>query len=55
MKDIERFFTENRAPGAERALKRSLEEIRGCVEMKKVQGGRVGGWLERDGGREEGP
>ncbi|HSN87045.1 MAG TPA: ERAP1-like C-terminal domain-containing protein, partial [Thermoanaerobaculia bacterium] len=45
LKDIERFFTENRAPGAERALKRTLEEIRGCVEMKKVQGGRVGGWL----------
>jgi aminopeptidase N len=50
LKDIERFFTENRAPGAERALKRTLEEIRGCVEMKKVQGGRVGGWLEREGG-----
>lgn len=47
LKDIERFFTENRAPGAERALKRTLEEIRGCVEMKRVQGGRVRGWLER--------
>jgi aminopeptidase N len=46
LKDIEQFFAENRAPGAERALKRSLEEIRGCVEMKKAQGGRVGGWLE---------
>ena len=47
LKDIERFFTENRAPGAERALKRTLEEIRGCVEMKRAQGGRVGGWLEQ--------
>lgn len=46
LKDIERFFTENRAPGAERALKRTLEEIRSCVEMKKAQGGRVGKWLE---------
>lgn len=50
LQDIERFFTENRAPGAERALKRTLEEIRGCVEMKKAQGGRVGGWLERERG-----
>lgn len=50
LKDIERFFTENRAPGAERALKQSLEEIRGCVEMKKVQGGRVRGWMEASRG-----
>jgi len=37
-KDVEKFFSENKAPSAERAIKQSLESI-------KLRAG----WLERDG------
>jgi aminopeptidase N len=49
--DIERFFAANRAPGAERALKRSLEGIRNCVALKELQRERLAAWIEERGGR----
>lgn len=36
--DIRQFFTNHRAPGAERALQQSLERISTCVEFKQLQG-----------------
>jgi aminopeptidase N len=44
--DIERFFQTNRAPGAERALKTSLESIRNCVALRKLQGDKLGAWID---------
>lgn len=36
--EIKHFFTDHRAPGAERALQQSLERITNCVEFKQLQG-----------------
>jgi aminopeptidase N/puromycin-sensitive aminopeptidase len=36
--EIKQFFAMHRAPGAERALKQSLERITTCVEFKQLQG-----------------
>jgi aminopeptidase N len=36
--DIKQFFTDHRAPGAERALQQSLQGITSCVEFKQLQG-----------------
>jgi aminopeptidase N len=52
-RDIESFFQENRAPGAERAVRGSLEAIRNCVELKKLQGEGMRRWME-NAGRESG-
>jgi aminopeptidase N len=35
--DIKQFFTDHRAPGAERAVQQSLQRITSCVEFKKLQ------------------
>jgi aminopeptidase N/puromycin-sensitive aminopeptidase len=35
--DIKQFFTDHRAPGAERALQQSLQRITSCVEFKQLQ------------------
>ncbi|HXA84091.1 MAG TPA: ERAP1-like C-terminal domain-containing protein, partial [Candidatus Dormibacteraeota bacterium] len=36
--DIQQFFTDHRAPGAERALRQSLQRITSCVEFRQFQG-----------------
>jgi aminopeptidase N/puromycin-sensitive aminopeptidase len=43
--DIARFFANHEAPGAERAVKRALEQIDNCVELKALQGESLGRWL----------
>ncbi|HZU29468.1 MAG TPA: M1 family metallopeptidase [Candidatus Angelobacter sp.] len=43
--DIQQFFTNHRAPGAERALKQSLERITNCTEFKQLQGSNMEQWL----------
>ncbi len=43
--DIQQFFTDHRAPGAERALKQSLERINNCAEFKKRQGDNMEKWM----------
>ena len=43
--DIQQFFTDHRAPGAERALKQSLERINNCTEFKKLQGDNMEKWM----------
>jgi aminopeptidase N/puromycin-sensitive aminopeptidase len=35
--DIKQFFTDHRAPGAERAVQQSLQRITSCVEFKQLQ------------------
>jgi aminopeptidase N len=35
--NIQQFFTDHRAPGAERALQQSLQRITSCVEFKQLQ------------------
>jgi aminopeptidase N len=43
--DIKQFFTDHRAPGAERALQQSLERITTCTEFKQLQGDNMEKWL----------
>jgi len=43
--EIQQFFTDHRAPGAERAVKQSLERITTCTEFKQLQGGNMEKWL----------
>jgi hypothetical protein len=45
--DIQQFFTDHRAPGAERALKQSLERITNCTEFKQLQGDNMEKWLSQ--------
>ena len=44
--DIQQFFTSHRAPGAERALRQSLERINSCIEFKQLQGGNMQKFLQ---------
>jgi aminopeptidase N len=44
--DIKQFFTDHRAPGAERALQQSLERISSCIEFKQLQGGNMQKFLQ---------
>ncbi|HUR37044.1 MAG TPA: M1 family aminopeptidase, partial [Terriglobales bacterium] len=46
-KDIEDFFREHRAPGAERTVKLTLERISSCVDFKTKQGPEFEKWLAR--------
>jgi aminopeptidase N len=44
--DIQKFFTDHRAPGAERALRQSLERINSCIEFKQQQGANMQKFLQ---------
>lgn len=44
--DIQQFFTSHRAPGAERAVRQSLERINSCIEFKQMQGGNMQKFLQ---------
>jgi aminopeptidase N/puromycin-sensitive aminopeptidase len=44
--DIQQFFTTHRAPGAERAVRQSLERINSCIEFKQLQGGNMQKFLQ---------
>jgi aminopeptidase N/puromycin-sensitive aminopeptidase len=44
--DIQQFFTSHRAPGAERAVRQSLERINSCIEFKQLQGGNMQKFLQ---------
>lgn len=45
--DIQQFFTSHRAPGAERAVRQSLERINSCIEFKQLQGGNMQEFLRQ--------
>jgi puromycin-sensitive aminopeptidase len=45
--DIKQFFTDHRAPGAERALQQSLQRISSCVEFKQLQGENMQKFLQQ--------
>jgi aminopeptidase N len=47
--EIKQFFTDHRAPGAERALQQSLERITNCTEFKQLQGDNMEKWLAQPG------
>ncbi len=46
-KDIEDFFREHRAPGAERTVRLALERISSCIEFKQKQGPEFERWMAR--------
>jgi len=43
--DVEHFFKQHRAPGAERALTQSLERMDNCIEFKRMQQKNMESWL----------
>jgi aminopeptidase N len=43
--DIQQFFSDHPAPGAQRAVRQSLERINNCVEFKNRQGESLEQWL----------
>jgi aminopeptidase N len=43
--DITHFFETNRAPGAERALRQSIERIDNCIEFRRIQQDSMSRWL----------
>jgi aminopeptidase N len=45
--EIKQFFTDHRAPGAERALQQSLQRITSCVEFKQLQGENMQKFLQQ--------
>jgi aminopeptidase N/puromycin-sensitive aminopeptidase len=47
--EIQQFFADHRAPGAERALKQSLERIKNCTEFTTLQGKNMEQWLSHPG------
>jgi aminopeptidase N len=44
--DVEQFFKQNPAPGAERTLSQSLERIDNCIEFKATQQQSMESWLK---------
>ncbi len=47
--DVKKFFTDHRAPGAERALQQSLERMNNCIEFKQLQQTNMQQWLAAQG------
>jgi aminopeptidase N/puromycin-sensitive aminopeptidase len=45
--DVRSFFADHRAPGAERALRQSLERIDNCIAFKQAQGKNLQTWLQQ--------
>jgi puromycin-sensitive aminopeptidase len=43
--DVEQFFQQHRAPGAERTVSQSLERIDNCIEFKTMQQQNMESWL----------
>jgi aminopeptidase N len=43
--EVKQFFASHRAPGAERAVKQSLERINSCIEFKSNQEQNMQAWL----------
>lgn len=43
--DVKQFFANHKAPGAERAVQQSLENIDSCVAFRKAQQANMGSWL----------
>ena len=43
--DVDQFFKQHRAPGAERTVAESLERMDNCIEFKKVQQKNLDSWL----------
>jgi hypothetical protein len=43
--DVKQFFASHHAPGAERAVKQSLERINSCIEFKRHQEQNMQAWL----------
>ncbi len=47
--EVKQFFTDHRAPGAERALEQSLERMNSCIEFKQAQSANLQKWLQQQG------
>ena len=45
--DVQSFFTEHKVPSAERALKHSIENINGCIELRKLQQSNLDDWIAK--------
>jgi aminopeptidase N/puromycin-sensitive aminopeptidase len=47
--DVQRFFAEHRVQSADRAIKRSVERINGCIEFRNLQEANLNQWLGLQG------
>ena len=47
--DISQFFAQNPAPGAERTIKKSLENIDNCIAFKSLQQDNFRSWMKSAG------
>jgi aminopeptidase N/puromycin-sensitive aminopeptidase len=43
--DVKNFFTDHKVPSAERPLKHAIEQIDGCIELRKLQGPNLDTWI----------
>jgi aminopeptidase N/puromycin-sensitive aminopeptidase len=43
--DVKAFFTEQKVPSADQTLKHSIENIDGCVELRKLQQVNLDNWI----------
>jgi aminopeptidase N/puromycin-sensitive aminopeptidase len=43
--DVKAFFTEHKVPSADRALKHSIENIDGCIELRALQEPNLKQWI----------
>lgn len=44
--DVTQFFDQQRAPGAERALRQSIERMNNCIEFRELQQANMRTWLQ---------
>ena len=43
--DVQQFFSDHKAPGAERAVKQSIERMNACIDFKREQQADLDAWL----------
>jgi aminopeptidase N len=43
--DVQQFFSDHPAPGAQRAVKQSLERMNACIDFKREQQSDLNDWL----------
>ncbi len=47
--EVTTFFTQNKVPAAERALKRAQDQIGDCMDLRAAQGPKLQAWLAQQG------
>jgi len=48
--DVQNFYTAHPVEAADVSLRRAVEHMNGCIELRSVQGGNLKQWLEQQPG-----